>query len=201
MKEQQDLSHDNKLILEIIHKDANESLKIFRDDINSINTRLAIIIGFDASFVAFLSKIPSKSIFSLSGCTYMDRIGENCGTRHSEQIMKFFTELINYFLNIKPLIGLALIVSLIVGIMGLSPKPNRVVIFPAKMLERAESPNMTEDIFLKGIIDNRDTTISNLLCVIDEKAKMLNLALTFLGIAAVMAIITIISDTSVTKWG
>jgi hypothetical protein len=43
-------------------------LKIFREDINSINTRLAIIIGFDANLGAFISKLPTEAYFQISDC-------------------------------------------------------------------------------------------------------------------------------------
>jgi hypothetical protein len=197
MNEQQDLSNDSKLIIEIIHKDADESLKIFRDNINSIDTRLAVIIGFDASFAAFLSKIPSKSIFLISGYTLMT--GENYSNTYPGQIIKFFTDFINYLLTIKPLIGLSLIISLCLSINGLSPTPTQIILYPVKMLE--QSKNTEKHLFLKGIIENRNETILKLERLVSKKAKMLNLALFFLGIAASIAITFIILDTSVTKWG
>ena len=197
MGEQPDLSDHNKSILEIVHKDANESLKICRDEINSLNTRLAVIIGFDASFVVFLSKIPSRSIFLLSG--YTSRIGGNNSSIFVEMIMSFFTKIINDFFTLRFLIGLSLIVSLIAAINGLSPTNQRVLLDPVKMLDR--SKNTTEKFLLMAIIKNRSSTISELENLINKKGGMLNLALKFLGIAAIIAILFIISDTSVTKWG
>jgi hypothetical protein len=48
----------NNLILEIVHKDANESLKLLSDNVNSINTRLTLLIGFNATFASLLPRLP-----------------------------------------------------------------------------------------------------------------------------------------------
>jgi hypothetical protein len=186
---------DYKSILEIIHKDANESVKNFYENINLINTRLAVIIGFDASFVAFLSKIPSKNIFYLTGLSESDKINYSI---YSQQITAFLTEAINRcFLTPKSLIGSFLIISLFSATLGLQAKPNQVWLLPANMLVQA---NTTIEEFTIGIINDRQEVIINLEKVADEKAKALNKALLFLGTAAIIAIVFIIFDNSVTKW-
>jgi hypothetical protein len=186
---------DYKSILEIIHKDANESVKNFYENINLINTRLAVIIGFDASFVAFLSKIPSKNIFYLTSLSESDKINYSI---YSQQITAFLTEAINRcFLTPKSLIGSFLIISLFSATLGLQAKPNQVWLLPANMLVQA---NTTIEEFTIGIINDRQEVIINLEKVADEKAKALNKALLFLGTAAIIAIVFIIFDNSVTKW-
>jgi hypothetical protein len=187
--------NDYKSILEIIHKDANESVKNFYENINLINTRLAVIIGFDASFVAFLPKIPSKNIFYLTGLSGADKINYSI---YSQQIMAFLTEGINRcLLTPKFLIGFFVIISLFSATLGLWVKPNQVWLLPAEMLEQA---NTTVEEFTIGIINDRQEVIIDLQKVAEEKAKALNKALFFLGAAAIAAIIFIISDNSVTKW-
>jgi hypothetical protein len=186
---------DYKSILEIIHKDANESLKFFYENINLINTRLAVIIGFDASFVSFLSKIPSKRIFTLTGLSEIDKVNHSS---YSQQIIAFFTEVINHcFLTPKSLIGFSLIISLFSATIGLLPKPNKVWLLPANMLAQA---NTTEEEFKTGIINDRHEVIIDLQKVTDKKAKALNNALLSLGIGATIAIIFIIFDNSITNW-
>jgi hypothetical protein len=186
----------DKPILEIIHKDANESLKIFRDDINSINTRLAVLIGFDTNFAAFLSKIPSQKYFSIESCSLS--LDNEHVIPYAYQILGFCTVAINWILSIKPIVGLILIASLISAIKGLFATPNQITLYPKKMLRQAE--NAEEKSFLKGIINNRDDIIINLESRIQEKALRLNNALLFLGIAAAIVILIIIFDTSVTGW-
>ena len=56
-REQEYPSEYNEKILEIIYTDANESFKHFRDEVNLMNARLSVLIGFNATFIGLLPRI------------------------------------------------------------------------------------------------------------------------------------------------
>ncbi len=99
-KETKHINNYSKPILEIIHKDANESLKIFCDNINFHNTRLAILIGFDTSFAGILSRMPNQRYFSLSNNYILKR--EENDLLPSEELFNLFASIVDWLLYIKP---------------------------------------------------------------------------------------------------
>jgi hypothetical protein len=185
--EEQKPDNYSKSILEIIHKDANESLKIFCDNINFHNTRLAILVGFDTSFAVILSRIPNQRYFSLSGDSILER--EKCDLLPSEELFYLFVNIIDWLLYIKPFIGILLIFSLFFATLGLLPNPTKITLSPSKMLDRAK--NNSEEDFLKGVINIRADTITRLEKLADKKASSFRYALILIAVALIVAILLV----------
>jgi hypothetical protein len=193
--EEQKPSDNYKSSLEIIHKDANESLKFFHDNINSNNTRLGIIIGFDTSFSAFLAKIPNQRCL-LQLCDSLFRRKNNI-LLPFEQFFNLLVNSIDWLLNIKPLIGILLISSLIFATSGLLPEATHTTLSPNRLLDRAR--NNSEERLLEGIIDIRSDTIQRLEKLVNEKASKFRYALVFLEAATIVAIFFMITSINRTE--
>jgi hypothetical protein len=193
--EEQDSNSDySKEILELIYKDANESLKIFRDDINSINTRLAIVIGFDTNFATFISKLPIHAFFQVPAPSpYTSK--HNCYL-YSEQILDMCINFINWVFYIKPITGLLVIVSLMSATWGLLPTSNEITIFPDVILSK--SIGKSEEGLIEGIINVRSERIRKFENLIDKKASRLRIAIIFLVVATIIAIFIVFSDVVIT---
>jgi hypothetical protein len=186
------MNDDNKNNLEFIHKYADESVKFCYERINSLNTLLAVIIGFDANFAAVLSRMPTKNIFQF----HRFATKEN-HSNYSFQLLQLFDGVI-YFINaliliIRPLIGFFLLASLVLAIMGLSPKHSPSIFPPQKMLEQSK-----KDRFMEKWIENREKVLIECQKVANKKADMLKLALLFLALSSMFIIIFNSFDTSTT---
>ncbi len=95
-------------ILEIILKDADESLKLLHSDSNSINTRLAFLIGFNATFASFLSKLPYSKI------EVLEKVDSYYS--YKKQLLSILAIVIGWFLQIKPVIALLICFSVTLAI-------------------------------------------------------------------------------------
>jgi hypothetical protein len=178
----------NEKSLEIIHKESGEYLKFMFDNISSMNLRLGILIGFNTSFVALFSTMPSCKYFTLP-YFYMsdDRVHS---IYYVNQMINTIIEFINWILLIKPMIGLCLISSLILAVNGLSPVTNKANIFPGKMLEQSKGND--ESFLLLTIINGRNDVIKDLVGIVQKKGSRLTLSLKFLTVASVIVILTTI---------
>lgn len=177
----------NKLVLELIYEDSNNSFKLLRDDINSVNTRLTLLIGFNATLASLLPRLPIQSFLFLDCqfCHETDKLYPHAGL-----LTRLLITVINYLLSIKPLISLLLGTSIFFAIWGILPSATPMFIFPRKMLEKARE-NSEED-FRVGVIENRDETITRLQRLIGRKALRLKCALVTLGCAALFTVIDIL---------
>jgi hypothetical protein len=182
----------NNLILEIVHKDANESLKLLSDNVNSINTRLTLLIGFNATFASLLPRLPIQNIFSVK--TYHLQEIESLYP-HAREILVKIILVINWFLLMKPLIALLLGISLTLAILSVIPSPTELVLLPEKMLEKGKE--FSEEDLILGIIQNRDVTIQKLQKLLAEKASNLKYSLRALASAALFTIFDILTNSKI----
>lgn len=186
---QQSNNQYNNSILEIIYDDADKSCDTLSEDINSINTRLTFLIGFNATLASLLPQLPVQNNFLIENQNLQKSI--NCYP-NAETFLNVSVFLINLFLSIKPLVFLLLGGSIILAIIGIIPNRIDRVIFPKKMLRKGT--NCTEENFRIGVIEKRHEIIENLVKLSDQKASRLKQALITLGGAALLTIIDIVCN-------
>jgi hypothetical protein len=178
----------NNKSLGIIHKESGEYLKSMIDNISSMNLRLGILIGFNTSFIAFFSTIPSHEYFVIPHSPIAEDGIHSID--YTNQMIDRMIEFINWILLIKPVIGLCLISSLILAVDGLSPITNKANIFPVQMLEHSKGDD-EKSLFLT-IINGRNDVIKDLVGIVQKKGSRLILSLKFLAAASVIVILTTI---------
>lgn len=186
--------HYSNSILTLIHDDSNNSLKILHDDINSINTRLTLLIGFNATFASLLSRLPMQKFFSLKDCLSSQINNSNSSTNTLLEILLVADKLF----SLRSLTAICIGVSIFFAINSLLPKSVPVVIKPNKLLKKVQQneqgESLSEEELRKGIIDTRDKAIKDLTHLIDKKASKLKRALIVLGIASILTVLSIIFE-------
>lgn len=155
-------SNDDSSILKLIYEDAESSLKIVREDINGFNTRLSLLLGFDATFIRLIMDLPGYSLCS-EGCP-------------SCLLLKLVT--------LTLVIG-----SIAFCAFGVFPTPAETVIYPTSQLQKGRGAS--EVAFRRGVVDARDEMIRSFLKSINRKAERFKCALICLGLAAMAAAIDI----------
>lgn len=148
--------------LELIYKDTEESIRHLRGDITALNTRLSLLIGFDAAFTKLLMNLPGKT-----ACV--------------EPVLG--TAMHCYSCQWLRAIALVLAVgSIAATLRGLYPNPVGSIISPNALLQRGA--NFSPNEFKIIVIEQRDKIIRSFINVSDKKARGLKIALTLLGAAA-----------------
>jgi hypothetical protein len=156
-------SDNNASKLKLIYEDAENSLKILREDINALNIRLGVLLGFNATFIRIAMDLPAQSPCSIA-CY-------SC-------------------LLLKTLTFVSVATSVAFSLWGIHPKPVQVIIFPTIQLEK--SCEASEELFRERVIEARDKIIHNLLEVVDTKAERFKLALNLLAVAVILAVIDVL---------
>ena len=177
----------NNSILEMIYKDANESCKSLQDNINSTNTRLTLLIGFNATFASLLPKLPIQNMFliKVQNSQEFDNLYP-----YAIDIINIFIMFCNWLALIKPLIAILLGISLTLAILGVIPSSIPIVIFPKKMLEKGKDSSQED--FMIGVIKNRDDTIRRLQKLVEEKASNLKYSLITLTVTALFTVLNLL---------
>jgi hypothetical protein len=178
---------DHHTILKLICEDANESIKILRDDLNLINTRLTLLIGFNATFASLLPRLPNQIYIKIQ---VQDVIKKMDFYPHAKQLFSLCLSILNWCLLIKPIIALLLGISVTFAILSVLPSSTPIVLFPKKMLEK--SKDRSEEEFRNGFIQNRDETIKRLQNLISKKASNWKYALLTLGGTAILTVVDIL---------
>ena len=188
--EEKGLEHkDYYKIIELIYQDSHESIKIIRDDINLINSRLTLLIGFNATFASFLVKLPKQTFIQIE----VQEITKTTELYpHAKQLVSLLLDIINWCLLVKPVIALLLAISIILAILSVLTTTTTIILFPKIILEK--SKNMSELEFRKAIIDNRDETVKRLQRLMSKKAVYWKWGLLTLGGAGIFTIIDILSN-------
>jgi hypothetical protein len=171
-------------ILELVYDDANESVEILRKNLNSINTKLSLLIGFNATFVTLLSRLPNQTAISVD---VQQQLSTAISYPQAYQMYKLIVITLNWLLLIKPLVLLLIIGSILLAISSILPSPVKSVILPSIMLKKGV--NQSEEKFRTAIILNRDKTIKRLQELVNKKAEKLEQSLRLLaGAAAFIAL-------------
>lgn len=171
----------------MIYKDANESCKSLQDNINSTNTRLTLLIGFNATFASLLPKLPIQNMFliKVQNSQEFDNLYP-----YAIDIINIFIMFCNWLALIKPLIAILLGISLTLAILGVIPSSIPIVIFPKKMLEKGKDSSQED--FMIGVIKNRDDTIRRLQKLVEEKASNLKYSLITLTVTALFTVLNLL---------
>lgn len=168
-------------ILQLIYDDAGESLKALRTNIYSLNTNLALLIGFNATFATLLSRINGTLKLQLD----IPRVAASAEYYpHGQQLYTNVLYLINWLLLLKPIVAMLLVSSILIAITALIPTPSSTIIYPSVMLELSKERKIEE--FTRAVIENRDEVIKEVLSKVNLKAERFKNALLILGIAAVL---------------
>jgi hypothetical protein len=180
-------------LLEVIYEDANQSFKLLRDDINSINTRLTLLIGFNATFASLLPKLPIQKNFFIK---YQPSQEFAYLYPYAEAFLKIPIVIINWLLSsTKPLIALFVAFSVAVAILSVLPSTTPIVLLPENMLNKSKDCSL--EALRIGIIKNRHETIERLEKLIAQKAAKLKYALIALGGAAILTVLDILTNVNI----
>lgn len=168
----------NSSIIELIYQDANESVDILRSNLNSVNTKLTILIGFNATFITLLSRLVNQTSISID---VQKELSKAEFYPHASQLYELILFLLNWCLLIKPLVSILIIASALSAITGIMPTPVPSTIFPSALLDKGKE--RSEEEFRKAVILNRNETMNRLQTLTDRKATSLKHSLLLLGIA------------------
>ena len=158
-------------IIELIYEDSANLLKSVQENINSINTRLGVVIGFNVTSILLSSKLPGRF--------------PDIALIPLEDFLPC-----NSCLLFKVLTYIFLISSLFFSLWGFSPQSKDTFIFPKRQLEKSSSYSGRD--FRIAIIEARDEMIIDLMKLVHEKADRLRYALIALGVAASSAALDVI---------
>lgn len=150
--------------IKLIYEDSESSLKVVRDDVNTFNTRLSVLIGFNATLIRFAMDLPAQ--FPCSVACY------SC-------------------LCLKIVTLILLIASIVLSLLELLPKDQETLIYPKSQLTKSDGASELE--FRLRIIEKRDEMIHSFLEHIGRKAKRFRQALICLGIATGISALDIIT--------
>ena len=179
-------SSTDSLVLKLIYEDASESLNALRTNLYNINTNLALLIGFNATFATLLSKIHSTHKLQLD----VPKVATSAEFYpYGQQLYRNVFSAINWLLLLKPIVALLLISSIAISVSALRPKPTGTIIYPSLMLDLSQDRSVEE--FRTAVIENRDHVVREIESKANLKAKRLRAALFFLGCAAALLTINI----------
>ena len=144
-----------------------------RNNIDVLNNRLALLIGFNASLIRFSPGLPDRSLKN-SICVNETVSSLSC----------------NSCLLFKVLCCAFLTISIAICLWGLSPEKTKDIIPPKELIDKA---SLNSEINFKlAIITTWDTILKNLYKVKDKKSNCLVWAICFLGFASLMSALDII---------
>jgi hypothetical protein len=165
--------------IKLVYEDSGNSVKLVRDDIAALNTRLSLLLGFNAAFIRLSMDLPGQA-------SYFDSTTTDVLFCYSCQWLKAFTLILA-------------IASIAMNLYGIWPQPVASILLPKyqismveKHLQNFDSEDKLEDAFRRGVIENRHTVIEDFLEVGKKKASRLKLALTCLGLAASLGAIDLL---------
>lgn len=181
-----DVSDYSEPVLQIIHQDSNESIKILRDNIVALNTGLALLIGFNATLLSFFLRIPKL--------TSLENLYLITTQFKQENIFpSYFLEASIFLISSKALGAILVGLSIVLAILSILPSPSKFVLSPQKMLDQGK--RCPESEFRLKIIRIRHESIQQLEAKIQQKAFGLRASLIALALAATFILILIILDT------
>lgn len=163
--------NDDNSNITLIYEYAQQALKDLISTRTALNTKLAAVIGFDATLIRFSSSLPDKSL--VIDLVNLD-LHLNC---YSCLLLKILSDTI-------------LVISLILALSGFRPQKVGEIILPEELMEKCLE--ISEEHYRQSIIDDWNNLIKEVAKITDRTAKFLNRAVLFLGIAAILSAIDII---------
>lgn len=153
---------DSKIAL--IYENVEKSIIAIRSNLDALNTKLGLLIGFNATLIRFSPGLPDKGSVASMPCY-------SC-------------------LGFKVLSCILLSVSIGICLWGLSPESIPAILKPKRLLEEA-SKGSKED-YQVAIIDFWDKELQNLYEIKQKKLNRLKWAIKFFGLAAWLSALDII---------
>ena len=141
-----------------------------KSNIDTINTRLGLIVGLDATFIRFSSGLPDKTVAIAS-------VTDNLLACYSCLILKI-------------LFCACLSTSIGIAVWGLFPVRVRTTLTPTQLLDNASSAS--ENDYKLAIIYFWDKIIPELLKVRDKKSSRLRYAIVLFAVAASISALDVI---------
>lgn len=148
----------------------NKSVTEVKSNIDSINTRLGLIVGFDATFIRFSSGLPDQTATLAS-------VADNFLVCYSCLILKI-------------LFCICLSISLGIAVWGLFPVKVSTTLTPKQLLNNANLAS--ENDYKLAIIYFWDKIIPELLKIRDKKSTRLRYAIGLFAVAASVSALDVI---------
>ncbi|MFM9265803.1 hypothetical protein [Tychonema sp. BBK16] len=158
----------------LIYQYAEQALKDLELSSNRLNTKLGVVLGFDAALIRFFSGLPDRSI--------------------EVSIDPFDISLeCNLCLLLKSLSYLALMISLIYCFLGFKPQTAGKIFLPEELLEKCL--DISEEDYKLSIIENWNQSIKELAKNRDKTSDLFKGAIcTLIGAAILSAIDVVLSS-------
>jgi hypothetical protein len=153
---------DSKIPL--IYEYVEKSITAIRSNLDALNTKLGLMIGFNATFIRFSPGLPDKSSLASMSCY-------SC-------------------LVLKVLSCAFLLVSIGICLWGLSPESVPAFLKPKRLLEEAKKGSKED--YQIAIIDFWDEEMENLYEIKEKKSERLKCAIKVFGLAACLSGVDII---------
>jgi hypothetical protein len=162
----------------LIYEYATQALKDLELSINRLNTKLGVVLGFDAALIRFFSTLPDRSL--AVNIEALD-ISLEC----------------NFCLVLKISSYLALIISLIYCFLGFKPQIAGQIILPEELREKCL--DITEEEYRLSIIENWNQSIKELAKNRDQISDLFKRAIWALICAAILSAIDVILSSFLVK--
>jgi len=162
----------------LIYEYAEQALKDLDMSINRLNTKLGVVLGFDAALIRFFSTLPDRSL--AVNIDALD-ISLEC----------------NFCLFLKILSYLALIISLIYCFLGFKPQITGQIILPKELIEKCF--DITEEEYRLLLLENWNQSIKELAKNRDKTSDLFKGAIWALISAAILSAIDVILSSFLVK--
>jgi len=162
----------------LIYEYAAQALKDLDMSINRLNTKLGVVLGFDAALIRFFSTLPDRSL--AVNIDALD-ISLEC----------------NFCLFFKILSYLALIISLIYCFLGFKPQTAGQIILPEELIEKCL--DIPEEEYRLSILENWNQSIKELAKNRDKTSDLFKGAIGALICAAILSALDVILSSFLVK--
>lgn len=161
----------NSSNIQLIYDYAQQALKELDDSSSVLNTKLGIVLGFDITLIRLLYGIPDNSLMI--------------------QLSNLDLSLTCYLcLLLKVFAYISLMISLGFGLWGFRPVSSGLIVEPEELIDKCL--NISEEQFRISIINVWNQSIKEIAILRDRTARILSLAVFFLGLAGILSAFDII---------
>jgi hypothetical protein len=163
-------NNDYESNIALTYEYLEKSITTAKSNIDSINTRLGLLIGFNATLIRFSSGLPDKS-----SVNFYSLQGEPLGC--------------NSCLILQVICCIFLVISIIVSLWGLSPITVKTTLTPQQLLKNAGLAAKND--YKLAIIYFWEKILPEIMKVVDKKSSRLRCAIVLFGIAACLSALDI----------
>ncbi|MBW4488778.1 MAG: hypothetical protein KME12_13410 [Trichocoleus desertorum ATA4-8-CV12] len=151
---------------ELIYDYIVSSIDILRKGIDSLNTKLSALIGFDALLIRFSSDLPKQ-----------------CSTTK----WFIFNNCINEYLcsSLRTFSCVFLLISIMLGFWGFSPKSGGTLVKPDELIEKCL--HVSKEAYYQALFVESQETYNDFLSIRKSKSRLLKWAVVFLGFATLLS--------------